>query len=176
MNITEQKKTLRKLVKERIFALNNREELSAIICQKALTCALDNDAKKVALYYPLDDEVDTRSLIDNLVASDIQVYLPIIDNGNMFFAKYNGEENLNSGAFGIQEPISGILNTDFDIVFVPLRAFDKNNNRLGRGGGYYDRVLPRLNAKKVGVAYSCQCVDSVPTCAYDFPLDLVIAD
>ena len=86
MNITEQKKTLRKLVKERIFALDNREELSAIICQKALNYALDNNAKKVAVYYPLSDEVDTRLLIDNLVANDIQVYLPVVDNGNMFFA------------------------------------------------------------------------------------------
>lgn len=176
MNITEQKKALRKLVKDRIFALDNREDLSAIICQKALTCALDNDAKKVALYYPLSDEVDTRLLIDSLVASDIQVYLPVVDNGNMYFALYSDKENLNSGAFGIQEPVSGASNTDFDIVFVPLRAFDKNNNRLGRGGGYYDRVLPKLSAKKVGVAYSCQCVDSVPTCDYDFPLDLVITD
>ncbi len=176
MNITEQKKTLRKLVKCRIFALDNREELSAIICQKALNYALDNYAKKVAVYYPLDDEVDTRFLIDNLVANDIQVYLPVVDNGNMFFALYDGKENLNSGAFGIQEPISGILNTDFDIVFVPLRAFNKNNDRLGRGGGYYDRVLPKLSAKKVGIAYSCQHIDIIPTCDYDFPLDLVITD
>ena len=175
MNITEQKKTLRKLAKERIFALNNREELSAIICQKALNCALDNDAKKVAVYYPLSDEVDTRLLIDSLIAYGIEVYLPVVDNGNIYFALYSDKENLNSGAFGIQEPIGGILNTDFDIVFTPLRAFD-NNNRLWRGGGYYDRVLPRLSAKKVGIAYSCQRVDTIPTCDYDFPLDLVITD
>ena len=176
MNITEQKKTLRKLVKERIFALDNREELSAIICQKALNYALDNDAKKVAVYYPLSDEVDTRLLIDSLISYGIEVYLPVVDNGNMYFALYNDKENLNSGAFGVQEPISGILNTDFDIVFTPLRAFDKNNNRLGRGGGYYDRVLPKLSAKKVGIAYSCQRVDTIPTCDYDFPLDLIITD
>jgi len=85
------------------------------------------------------------------------------------------------GAFGILEPTSGqsVEASELDLVLVPARAFDrKNGNRLGRGKGYYDRLLERLSPRafKCGIAFDCQILPTLPISPHDVPVDAVVTE
>ena len=81
-------------------------------------------------------------------------------------------------AFGIDEPIGNVYDNPekIDLIVVPGVAFDKKNNRLGRGKAYYDKLLKTANTFKVGICFDFQLIDSVPVDKYDIKMDLVISD
>ena len=85
--------------------------------------------------------------------------------------------HLSPGSFGILEPATGSLFTDYDridLAVVPGMAFDRKGNRLGRGKGFYDRLLPLLKAPKAGICFPFQLVEAVPVEPFDTPMDYVI--
>ena len=122
-------------------------------------------ATTVLLYHSLKDEVDTRILLPVVVGDDLELRL------------YTGPEDLKPGAYGIEEP-TGELFTDYadiDFIVVPGVAFDRNGNRLGRGKGYYDRLLPRIpSAHKAGICFPFQLVEEVPAEPFDIRMDEII--
>ena len=83
-----------------------------------------------------------------------------------------------TGAFNISEPTGGELvdAERIELVIVPAVAYDRRGNRIGRGKGYYDRLLRRTHALKVGVAYQCQICDDFTPDEFDIPVDVVITD
>jgi 5,10-methenyltetrahydrofolate synthetase len=129
-------------------------------------------------YWSLPDEVDTHQLIDRLMDRGVIVVLPrVTGKGTMELRRFLGTTSLTPGAFGIMEP-TGPLFTDYDAidaVVVPGMAFTADGRRLGRGGGYYDRLLPQLrHARRIGVAFPFQLVADIPEENHDATVDQVV--
>lgn len=102
--------------------------------------------------------------------------LPVVVGDDLELRVYTGPEDLATGSYSIEEP-TGELFTDYaaiDFVAVPGVAFDNAGNRLGRGKGYYDRLLPRLTAFKAGICFPFQLVKEVPTEPFDIRMDTII--
>ena len=136
-------------------------------------------AQTLLLYSALPDEVPTQILIDELAAQGKTVLLPrVVSDTEMELRRYSGPADLQQGAFGILEP-TGELFTNYDtidVAIIPGMAFDVEGHRLGRGKGYYDRFLDKLSPStyKIGLCFSWQLIDQVPTDEHDIPMDEVI--
>ncbi len=128
------------------------------------------------LYHSLPDEVDTHALIRRW-AGRKRILLPVVVGDDLELRLYAGDDRLAPGAFHIEEP-RGEPFTDYagiDLAVIPGVAFDRAGNRLGRGKGYYDRLLPRLaDTYKIGLCYPFQLADSLPAEAHDVRMDEVV--
>lgn len=174
--MNEQKIRLRNIIKE----LKKKYEPRNEKLSKAIMFKLEHDedfiqAQTVLLYYSLPDEVDTHKLVEKY-ASKKRVLLPVVVDKNLELRTFTGE--LQEGRFGIMEPV-GQLFEDYDqidLVVVPGMAFSKVGHRLGRGKGYYDRLLPKLTrAKKIGICFPYQVVKYVPIFPEDVRMDRIIS-
>lgn len=129
------------------------------------------------LYHSLPDEVDTHRFVEKWSAQK-RVLLPQVVGDDLCLRCYTSAADMAVGAYGILEPV-GELFTDYDaisLVVVPGVAFDAAGNRLGRGKGYYDRLLPRLTAAyKIGICFPFQLVDCVPAEPFDIRMDEIIS-
>ena len=135
-------------------------------------------AHTLILYSPLNDEVDVSSIINDAYANGKLVLLPKVVGDDLELHTYKGVESLERGAFGILEPTGEVFYDfdDVDVVIIPGMAFDRLGNRLGRGKGYYDRLLPRLrNTYKIGVCFPFQFLDDIPSEAHDVKMDCVVS-
>ena len=138
-----------------------------------------NEAATVLLYWSMEDEVQTHDLVNRWYEQKV-VLLPCVDGDNLRLRQYTGEQCMAKGEqFGIGEPVG----TEFtaldkvDIIIVPGVAFDRKRNRMGRGRGFYDRLLKSTpNAYKVGVGFDFQLVDNVPVEPFDVAMDRVIIE
>jgi len=136
--------------------------------------------KVVGGYYPINFEVDDLELLKKLEKNKFNISLPVIKkNFQMDFYKWSFSDLLKINNYGIPEPET--LNIVYpDVILVPLVAFDKNLNRLGYGGGYYDRLIKRISKRKkiikIGLALSAQEVDKVPINMYDQKLDYIVTN
>jgi len=128
------------------------------------------------------DEIDVRGLIGALATAGAQVVLPVMAGADLplVFREWRAGDELLPGAFGVREPADDARVLTPDIVVAPLLAFDVAGNRLGYGGGYYDRTLRDLRAGgaiiAVGVGYDEQEISSVPGHTGDEILDMIITD
>ena len=189
------KNELRKYIKAKIEENKaNLESESQIVCEKLLSDKAFLEAPVLLAYMSLPDEVDVLPVIKEALKMGKKVAIPRVEVQNqMHFYYLDDEVELNAqveaGYYGINEPkTSGkqfYSGDDFDsvLVLVPGRAFTEKGARLGRGKGFYDVFLKQLMAecdaagKKVytiGVCFSCQVVDSVPTEQNDVFVDKVI--
>lgn len=133
-------------------------------------------AENVLLYHSLPDELSTREFFDALPAGK-RYYLPRV-NGLMLDILPYERSRMHLGAFHIEEP-DGDDTVDIgsiDLIVVPAVAYDRSGRRLGRGKGYYDRLLAHSHAITVGVCYDFQLVDEIDAEDHDIPVDFVIAD
>lgn len=154
------------------------------ITQQALAFIEERNAQHIALYVSFDGEISTEKLIKTLWAQDKHVYLPVLHPFNpnhLLFLRYLPDTPMLKNKFGIWEPKLNVQNVlpldELDILFTPLVAFDKQGNRLGMGGGFYDRALQNWqNASfiPVGLAHQCQQVEQLPTEAWDVPLHQIL--
>ena len=136
--------------------------------------------KRVGGYFPVNHEIDDLEILKKLKKKKYQISLPVIKkNFDMDFYRWSFDDPLKINKYGIPEPFSKKLIYP-DILLVPLVAFDKNLNRLGYGGGYYDRVIDKLSKKKnilkIGLALSVQKINNVPVTKYDKKLDYIVTD
>lgn len=136
-------------------------------------------ARVVLMYWSMADEVQTHAFVERW-HREKTVLLPCVDGDDLRLRQYTGPECLVAGEqFGIGEP-TGPEWTDLEaveLIVVPGVAFDLRNNRMGRGRGFYDRLLKSTpRAVKVGVAYGFQLLDKIPVEAFDVPMNLVIHD
>lgn len=174
------KKDIRDIVRDRKrqFTQEQLEELSLSLITRLQEHPRVKAAKTLLLYYSLPDEVNTHELINILAKQGKKVLLPkVIDKTDMEIRVYSGPEDLVEGCYHIMEP-AGQLFTDYqsiDLAIIPGMSFDSNNNRLGRGKGYYDRFLPKIpDAYKIGICFDFQKFPEIPAGNYDFPMDEVI--
>ena len=154
------------------------------ITQQALALIEERNAQHIALYISFDGEISTEKLIKILWMQGKQVYLPVLHPFNpnhLLFLRYLPETPMLKNKFGILEPKLNVQNVlplkELDILFTPLVAFDKQGNRLGMGGGFYDRTLQNWQNSSfipVGLAHQCQQVEQLPTEAWDVPLHQIL--
>lgn len=141
-------------------------------------------AHTVAVFLSFDGELDTRPLIDQLWRAGKRVYLPVLhpfSPGNLLFLHYHPSSDLVVNRLKIREPKLDVRNvlplSQLDVLVTPLVAFDAAGQRLGMGGGFYDRTLQNWRQHRlqpVGYAHDCQQVDALPTEQWDIPLPAVI--
>ena len=136
--------------------------------------------KNIGGYFPVNFEVDDLEILSKLAKNNFKISLPAIrKNFQMDFYKWNFSEPLKINKYGIPEPKKKTLVYP-DILLVPLVAFDRRLNRLGYGGGYYDRLIERLSKKKkiikIGLALSKQMINNVPLNKYDQKMDYVVTN
>lgn len=179
-NLKREKKILRKRIKKNKLQYNE-DELKTI-GQKAMLQLEEmpqfQEAKTIFIYWSLPDEVPTHELIEKYRRKK-RFILPRVVGDHLELREYTGIESLEQGtSFNIQEP-TGPVFTEFnaiDLAVIPGVAFTPTGERVGRGGGYYDRTLPLLEkAFKVGVAFPFQMVPLVPCSSHDIKLDYVIS-
>ena len=131
-------------------------------------------------YYPYNYEMNVIPVLEKFEKSNYLISLPKIGkNSEMNFFQWSFKEPLNINKYGIPEPISNNIKYP-DILLVPLVAYDKNFNRIGYGGGFYDRYINRIKKIKkiitIGLAYSFQRVKKIPFDKYDIKLDFIITE
>lgn len=173
------KKQLRKQIRERKkeFSLSEKIELSKPIFEKIEKEELFKKAKVVLLYYSMDDEVYTHDFVEKHYKTKT-ILLPCVDGDDLILRQYLGIESMKAGEqFGILEPVGKEFNDleKIDLMIIPGVAFDEEKNRLGRGRGFYDRLLKTVNATKIGVCFDFQVVEQVPTEDFDVKMDVVIS-
>lgn len=173
------KLALRKEIKGRIEALTTTERLSVSLrlCLRVSKMLLWKDARTVLLYLSLPDEVETDPLLKIAVDAGKRVVLPVVE-GEELRLRYYEPEHLARSRYGILEPTiqaREVLSAAMiDFALIPGRAFTLKGYRMGRGRGYYDRLLPRLSCPAYGICFSCQVVDDLPLDPWDKKLDGVI--
>jgi len=136
--------------------------------------------KIIGGYYPYNYEIDILKILEKFEQKKFTITLPkIMKNSQMNFFQWSINDPLAINKFGIPEPISKKVKFP-DILLVPLVSFDKNLNRVGYGGGFYDRYIEKIRKRKkvltIGFAYSFQKVKKIPTNNYDIKLDFIITN
>ncbi len=134
-------------------------------------------AKNILLYYSLPDEVQTHEFITRWHRRK-QIFLPAIAGDELELRLYTSEGAMKKDIYGIDEPTGKPVTNyeSIDLAIIPGMAFDKQGNRLGRGKGFYDRLLPRLKAYKIGVCFAFQVVDSIPSETFDVQMNEVMTE
>lgn len=151
-------------------------------------------ARRIALYWPSDGEMDPRPLMTLAHARSKRVYLPVLrplsrqkGHDRLWFARHITGARTRANRFGIPEPIGRgrhlIRTQGLDLMILPLVGFDADCNRLGMGGGFYDRTLAYLRRhdhwrrpRLIGIAHECQRLDHIATRPWDIPLDAVLTE
>ena len=138
------------------------------------------NTNNVGGYYPSNYEIDDLEILDLLQKKNFKISLPVIKKSNqMDFYKWSNNDPLKINKFGIPEPISSKKFYP-DILLVPLVGYDNDYNRLGYGGGFYDRYIEKIEkikkVIKIGLAFSCQKIKNIPLNQYDKKLDFIITE
>ena len=148
------------------------EMVFSLIEQTATFLLSDN----ILMYHSLPDELSTHAFIERWCLRK-HLYLPRVNGENLDILPYD-KSRLQQGSFHIEEP-SGDDIVDIskiDLITVPGVAFDRHGNRIGRGKGYYDRLLRNASAVTIGVAYDCQLCDEIEPDEFDVPVDYVVTE
>lgn len=156
------------------------------ITDRAARHPLVSSASVVHVYYPLvaRREIDTRPLIDELLAAGKTVVLPVVEAPSdvgaprLRHVRYEAGAVLQRNAWGIEEPVAGasVPCEALDLVVVPALGAGRDGHRIGHGFGYYDAFLAGLSAATIGLVYAACLVDAVPAEAHDVPLHAVVTE
>ena len=147
--------------------------LSEKVTAKIEQCPWFVEARKIACFYSLSDEVNTHAFIEKW-ANVKEIYLPVIlDDCRMELRRFAPGGKLSFNRYNIAEPSAGDCcgSEKIDLFLTPGVAFDRSLHRLGRGKGYYDRLLQNTTAKKAGLCFDFQLFDTVPSNAHDIVMD-----
>lgn len=130
----------------------------------------------VAVYIRMDGEIDLAPLVARCRRRGVAVAAPTLADGNLRFAAYAADEPMRRGRYGMLEPANAAPVRPA-LVLTPLVAFDERGNRLGMGGGHYDRYFAEHpKARRVGVAHECQLAPALPVDPWDVPLTAVVTE
>ena len=185
------KALLRSAYRAKRQALTDIQQTDASECllTNCLNSNLLKGLNKIAVYLANDGEIDPNRLIYYAWENDVKVYLPVIHpfhQESLLFVEYNPTSGMRNNKYGIAEPILECCKIapikTLDAIFTPLVAFDKFANRMGMGGGYYDRTLAPLAKvtqqdpcpKVIGLAHDCQECPNIPIASWDIPLHSIV--
>ncbi|NLK21661.1 MAG: 5-formyltetrahydrofolate cyclo-ligase [Epulopiscium sp.] len=167
-----------KMTKEEISKKNKK------IYESLINSEVYNKCKKIFVYVSMKNEVDTKKIISKGLKEGKIIGVPKVEprTREMYFSQIQTLDELEIGHFGVLEPkkelIKKMESDRTTLVLVPGAVFDKNRNRIGYGGGYYDRYLGKHTSimKTIGLAYDFQVIDAIPTDTYDIPLNLILTE
>ncbi|MDE6100771.1 MAG: 5-formyltetrahydrofolate cyclo-ligase [Paramuribaculum sp.] len=172
------KNDIRRRVKARKNLLTDPERESAArrVFDRFEQLAAFAMSEHILIYHSLPDELSTLSFLEKWNNSK-HFYLPRVNGVNLELLPYE-KTSLKMGAFQIEEPSGDdIVDPDrIDLIIVPGVAYDRNGNRVGRGKGFYDRLLGSTRAFTIGVGYDFQLVNEIETDPFDVPVDMVITE
>jgi len=184
-----ERQNIRKLMRSRRNELSENEQLEAAkkIKVNIFQHLKNAEIRRLGIYLSNDSEIDTSLIIEELWHHNIAVYLPILHpfcSGYLLFQRYEKNSPMTVNRYGILEPKLNCSQVcpveDLDVLCTPLVAFDLQGNRLGMGGGFYDRTLAKYYREKrskpeiIGLAHNCQQVDLLPIESWDVPLKTIV--
>jgi 5-formyltetrahydrofolate cyclo-ligase len=186
------KTRLRRKLRERRRALSAHEQTLAAqqLTARIIATHWFRASHRIACYLPNDGEIDPRATIDAIWKARKRAFLPVLSqlaHERLWFAEVRPDTQFRRNRYGILEPRvprrALVRAQSLDLVLLPLVAFDTNRNRLGMGGGYYDKSLGFLRFRQhlrkphlLGLAYDFQRVAALPTDVWDVPLDGIVSD
>ena len=163
-----------------------RARASEEICNRVISSGIFFSSHSIGCYLPTIDEVDTRSIIERGWRANKRIFVPVLRKGRqMSFREISPDTPLQMNAYGVWEPLTGEVMSPgrLDIAIAPTVAYDDDNNRIGMGGGYFDRCFSYLRHRKnwlrpklIGVAFQCQKVEKISPNAWDIRLYRVFSD
>lgn len=170
------KREIRKKINTMRRMLSEAEKISAAadVFERLEQTAAFIMADKVLMYHSLPDELSTHHFLRKW-GSRKHFYLPRVNGVNLEILPYD-ESRLELGSFHIEEPTGDdpVDPSEIELMIIPAVAYDRRGNRLGRGKGFYDRLLGEAKATKIGVGYQFQLIDEIPVEPHDVPVDMVI--
>lgn len=190
----QERRTLRRQLRQQRRALSPSQQkyASQRLVQRLRQLPEIQRARHVALYLPNDGEIDPTPLLSWLNRRGAHAYLPVLRplaKNSLWFVHYHPGTPMVTNRFGIMEPNARHAAHHsrrrpvwaLDVILLPLVGFDDNGERLGMGGGFYDRTLARLrnggpHPRLIGVAHDCQGVERLPTAPWDIPLNTIVSD
>jgi 5-formyltetrahydrofolate cyclo-ligase len=172
------KETLRTEARERLRAISpeQRQTASQRACEIFLAHENYQRAKSILLYMPLRGEVDVRLIMERAISDRKDVALPrFLPETNAYGAFFVGDEPLTAGPFGALEPSGNnpVPVNQLDLIVVPGLGFDARGRRLGRGKGFYDRLLSTASGVKCGICFDEQLLAEIPVEPHDVLLDFL---
>ena len=184
-NIKDEKSIIRKkqkIIRAKIF--NNKPSHFALsLFNKLFEKIKFQEINIVSSFISINSEINTRELNNLIFIKNKILCLPVIEkkNSHLIFKQFKSEENFVKGHMNISEPQNNNKIFNPELIFVPCLAFDNKGNRLGYGGGYYDRTfayLNKINHRFISVAYAYeeQKLDYIPIDKFDFKVDYVITE
>ncbi len=159
-----------------LLAEEDRLQKSALIWRQIEVMERFRNAHVVLMYWSMPDEVQTHDFVCRWSQSKT-IILPVVDGDRLRLVPFEGEQSLRRNAtMNLYEPQGDDYPTpqSIGLAIIPGIAFDRSNHRLGRGKGYYDKLLPGLNIYKIGVGFDFQLLDSIPADGHDVLMDEVI--
>lgn len=163
-----------------------RQEASKKIAEKLFATALFRNSNNIACYVSLKTEVGTRPIIERAWQLKKRVFAPIAEkNFILRFHRFDHESELVTSNIGLREPKQGrpARGGELELVIVPLVAFDSQRNRIGMGGGYYDRAFSFLasntentNPVLIGLGFDCQQVEKIRPNPWDIRLSRIFTE
>ncbi|MEA9445052.1 5-formyltetrahydrofolate cyclo-ligase [Candidatus Fukatsuia symbiotica] len=190
MTLTPQNILLRRQIRNKIrqqrccLGSQQRQIAAKLVAERVINHDRVQQAKSIAVFLSFDGELNTQPIIEQLWQQQKQLYLPVLhpfSRGNLLFLHYDATTQLIINQFKIREPqldVRAVLPlAQLDIILTPLVAFDRFGQRLGMGGGFYDRTLQywqQQGTYPIGLAYDCQLVDKLPVADWDIPLPEII--
>jgi len=172
-----EKSEIRRKIKNLRSMLLESEKMSAAaeVFDRLENTAAFQLAERILMYHSLPDELSTRRFLDKW-QSRKKFYLPRVNGVNLEILPYD-QSHLELGAFHIEEPTGDDLISpdEIELIVVPGVAYDRKGNRLGRGKGFYDRLLSSTKATKIGVGYEFQIMDEIPSEPHDVKMDMIIS-
>jgi 5-formyltetrahydrofolate cyclo-ligase len=181
-SIKKQKAGLRKEIRATLKRISPaaRDAASAQLCARLMEQSFWKDAASILFFAPLPDEADVWPLLEKAMAIGKIAALPRFDPANGSYTAcriQNLQNEFVTGKFGIREPGPGCVDiplTQIDLVLVPGVAFDLRGNRLGRGRGFYDRLLAETRGVRCGIAFEEQIAGAVPAQEHDLKMNLIL--
>lgn len=170
------KKELRKKYTKVRADVEDKEGKDRLIRENLRQLDIYKKAKSVFIFISYKSEVDTRGIIEDILADGKKLLVPLVKGSEMIAVEVKGIDDLEPNKMGILEPKSGDEVTDVDLTITPGLAFDKAGYRLGYGGGYYDKFFAKVNTVRMGIGYSDQYVENLVHEDYDKALEYLLTE
>ena len=192
------RRALRTSLRAKRNALTPAEQLAAAKSLLNIAQPVIDDSHIIAAYLPNDGEISPQCLINQAWTQGKTVALPVLHPfhpGTLLFVEYLADSKMTRNRFGIPEPLLSTASIIplhmLDTIFVPLVGFDAQGNRMGMGGGFYDRTLAQLTQQQrvgytpepistppnlIGLAHSTQQIDCIPIAQWDIPMSHILTE
>lgn len=161
------------------ISINQKKEWSNNIFQQIINDSIISNSQVIGIYYSINDEVDTKLLIEYLLKNNKKVCLPRVNDEVINFYQITSYDFAYEKYWKIKQPL---INSVFcqmetiDVLIMPGLAFDSFNYRLGRGKGHYDKFLTNFKKPTIMLAFNCQKIKKIPHQIWDIPVKFVYTE